>query len=69
VPKYIRWSFATIVVVLSFSLGIFLGNGIFFNVDTNYESQLTTAYYQHFLQSSSLEEFDQIINFVNEDQP
>lgn len=69
VPKYIRWSFATILVVLSFSVGIFLGNGIFFNADTDYESQLTSSYYQHFSQSSSLEEFDQIINFVSEDQP
>jgi hypothetical protein len=68
VPRYIRWSFATIVVVLSFSLGILLGSSIFHNADRNYESQLTSAYYQHFSQSSILEEFDQIINFVSEDQ-
>jgi len=66
--KYIRWSFATVVVILSFSLGIFLGKGIFNNADTNYESQLTSAYYQHFSQSSILEEFDEIINYVSEDQ-
>jgi hypothetical protein len=67
-PRYIRWSFATIVFILSLSLGIILGKGIFNNADTEYESQLTAAYYQHFSQSSALEEFDQIINYVSEEQ-
>jgi predicted anti-sigma-YlaC factor YlaD len=65
--RYLRWSFATAVVVLSFSLGVFLGKGIYYNADTDYESQLTSAYYQHFSQSSILEEFDEIINYVSED--
>jgi predicted anti-sigma-YlaC factor YlaD len=67
VARYIRWSFATVLVVLSFTLGIFLGKGIFYSKNTNYESQLTSDYYQHFSQSSVLEEFDQIVNFANEE--
>jgi len=67
-PRYIRWSFATAVIILSLGLGIFLGKGIFYNADTDYESQLTSAYYQHFSQSSILEEFDEIITYVSEDQ-
>ena len=66
-PRYFRWSFATGLVILSFTLGIFLGKGIFYSKNTDYDSQLTSAYYQHFSQSSVLEEFDQILNSVNEE--
>ena len=67
VPRYFRWSFATALIILSFTLGIFLGKGIFYSKNADYESQLTSAYYQHFSQSSVLEEFDQIVNLVNEE--
>lgn len=66
-PAYIRWSFASVVFALSFMLGIYLGKGIFNNKEFNEETQLTSAYYQYFSQSSVLEGFDELLITTNED--
>ncbi len=66
-PAYVRWSFASVVFVLSFLLGIFLGKGIFYNKELNEETQLTSAYYQYFSQSNILEGFDELLITTNEE--